>query len=197
MGRKIKKLFTAWKCCQGLGVLDSGEDSRWGRKSQATFRKILGPHSWPPAQCTCSAPPFSSSVKKQSNNGFCLRERMGEVGMRNWGEKAQTLQAFCGRSSRRRNSEGEERRGCLLPERGKAPGSGGGGEGRGRMEAGQLLKHQLPRSPVCQMAHLSKKATQGRITRRTKPSSGVSTLWHSGAMGKAAHADLSTKVWML
>lgn len=78
-----------------------------------------------------------------------------------------------------------------MPERGKALGSGGGGGAAPEAPTSSFWPS------VCQMAHLSKKATQGRITRRTKPSSGVSTLWHSGAMGKAAHADLSTKVWML
>lgn len=83
MGRIIKKLFTAWKCCQGLGVLDSGEDRSGGgggnprQHSERSWVHIHGP----PAQCTCLAPPFPLSVKNgQSNNGLCVRERMGKLG---------------------------------------------------------------------------------------------------------------------
>lgn len=96
-----------------------------------------------------------------------------------------------GPAGSRTNSQCVEARGYLLADRGRAPGSGGVW-GWGTAEA--------PTSPfrVCQMAHLSKKATQGRITRRTKKLIRcVKSLTFRSHVGKAAHADLSTKVWML
>lgn len=162
---------------------------KWGggnprQHSETSWVHIHGP----PAQCTCLAPPFPLSVKnEQSNNGLCVRERMGKLGSEMKEEKRPRLFGHSmGRGSRRgtqRVPSGREGQspwlwGCI-----------------GGWSSSWSTNFLIP--AFCQMAHLSKKATRGRITRRTKPSSGVSTLRHSGAMGKAAHADLSTKVWML
>lgn len=66
----------------------------------------------------------------------------------------------------------------LLAPGWRGVGWGGVRWGRGWDRDGGGAASEAPTSsfPVCQMAHLSKKATQGRITRRTKNSSGVSNL---------------------